>query len=665
MNIATSIKQFVSLRLLSIISLVVSATLSIQAFAVETERVNTSRGTPAVQQSDFPSISYDASRVVFQSRQPNLVAGDTNGLFDIFLFERRSKDISRISVSSAGAQATGSSFKPEISGNGRFVVYHSNATNLVGNAQANATSNVFRFDIDTATTELVSVNLAGDGADGVSNAQDLTTDGSLVVFDSDAPGLVAQDTNGLHDIFVRDMDNATTERIVAFDGAQPNGASFAPTVTETGRYVAFESLATNLVDADVGSALNVYLYDRVLDVIELVSAAPNGSAADGASTNPVVSRLGRYVAFTSQATNLVAADGNGVSDVFRFDRFTKDIERVTTNFEGEDSQAGGGSPSMADRGEIVSFTSASSDILETPSQFTPLVYQKDMRTGRVRVVSTSSEGALADAASVNTATDRSGRYVAYTSVASNLDGDDLNPLEDIYLTDQGNACNVASASNLKTVASGQWVQLSLPCQPPTGTTVSDLFDDDIPGAYGETWIVFTYNPAAQPAARYVNPGADGTLAAGVGFWFQQLSDTTVTLDLPEGSRGLPSNFDEGAACISVLGCRSVELTSDVPGNVTWQMVGNPFQQSRILVVANLRFTSSTGECSVPGGCTLGVATGANLVFDSLFSFDGEQYVDLASDQTINAWNGFWVAELPGADGNTVRLVYAEGPLSAQ
>ena len=644
-------------------TLALTASLCTSAFAVETERVSTSLNTPAVDVSDVPSVSYDASRVVFESRQPGLVDDDTNGTSDIFMFERRSKRISLVSVSSEDEQATGPSYEPEISGNGQFVVYHSNAGNLVNN-DSNDTFDAFIFNINTATTQLLSVNLNGNAGDGFSHNPDITTDGGIAVFESNASDLVESDTNGEYDIFVRNLESGVTQRIPAMNGTEPNGSSFSPAVSENGRYVAFQSLATNLLsdEDDAGINANIYLRDLLLGTTELVSRGINGAAPDGLSQSPVISRQGRYVAFTSMASNLVEGDGNSSADVFRYDRFRKEVVRVSTNFEGGDATSGADSPSLSADGALVTFASGSPDILESPSVFQNLVYQKDMDFGDVRLVSLSSDGELADAGSFNTATDRSGRYVAYTSTAQNLDGVDANPLEDVYLTDQGAKCDVGFNVNKKTVDSGQWIQLSLPCQPPEGLTVSDLFGDDIAGDYGTTWIVFTYDVVAR---RYVDPGAEGRLSAGIGFWFQQLTGAPVTLDLPVGSRGLPSNFDDGVACISSAGCRSVELSGNVTGDITWQMAGNPFQQSRILSVFNLRFQSSAGFCSQALGCTLNGANSANLINQSLPSYDGEQYINLTGEDTIDAWTGFWIGELPGADSNAVRIVYAEGTLDLQ
>src|SRR5438132_6140403 len=174
------------------------------------------------------------------------------------------------------------------------------------------------------TTERVSV-----ASDGTTEGNDaslgsaLSADGRFVAFDSAATDLVAGDTNLVSDVFVHDRQTGTTERVsVASDGAQGNGSSgllsfaFSPALSADGRFVAFVSFATNLVAGDTNGATDVFVHDRQTGTTERVSVASDGTQGNAASTGAALSADGRFVAFHSTATNLVADDTNGKTDVF-------------------------------------------------------------------------------------------------------------------------------------------------------------------------------------------------------------------------------------------------------------------------------------------------------------------------------------------------------------
>ena len=196
--------------------------------------------------SILPAISSDGRYVTFQSDAASLVAGDTNGVTDVFVHDRLTGTTERVSVDSAGAQGNGASSVPSISADGRYVAFLSDATNLVA-GDTNGVSDVFVHDRTTGATERASVSTGGTQSDGGCGYVAISPDGRFVAFGSLAANLVSGDTNGTGDVFLRDRTTGTTERVsVTTGGAQGNNFSGSPAVSADGRYVAFESRASNL-----------------------------------------------------------------------------------------------------------------------------------------------------------------------------------------------------------------------------------------------------------------------------------------------------------------------------------------------------------------------------------------------------------------------------------
>ena len=267
--------------------------------------------------SQEPHISDDGRYIAFLSAASNLVAGDTNALFDIFLHDTQLDQTSRVSVDSDGNEANGSNVRLSLSSNGRYVAFQSNASNLVA-ADTNAFGDVFVHDTQSGDTIRVSVDSNGIEGNGHSgNLVEISADGRYVVFSSDASNLVASDSNGVRDIFVHDTVNDTTERVsISSDADQANDDSFAPDISADGRYVVFASSASNLVEGDTNSADDIFVHDRQTGATTRIVNASDVEADDD-SARPQISDDGRYVTFDSVARNLVNNDSNMVGDIFR------------------------------------------------------------------------------------------------------------------------------------------------------------------------------------------------------------------------------------------------------------------------------------------------------------------------------------------------------------
>jgi Tol biopolymer transport system component len=402
-------------------------------------------GVQGNQDSEAADVSADGRFVAFVSLADNLVPGDTNETCDIFVRDRRSDRTERVSVSSDGAQGDGCSGflagmgGPSISSDGRFVAFDSEATNLVP-LDLNGTQDVFVRDRLLGTTERVSVSSAGAEASGFEGA--ISGDGRRVAFLSFSENIVEPDTNFASDVFVHDRRTGRTVRVSdGFDGSQANNISFDPGLDEDGSLVVFDSFATNLVRGDDDS-LDVFLhnlrtgrtqgisvrressgvlvrgaggdlsadgrfvafstqdpgfvrdrnefvqdvlvYDRFRDRYELASVSDRGGAGDDNSIDPSLSADGRFVAFTSFATNLVREDGNFRPDVFVRDRLRDTTRRVSVGGRGQESDLDSGSPAVSSDGDAIAFTSrASTFVDETTEFFANDIWVRDAR-GRPR-----------------------------------------------------------------------------------------------------------------------------------------------------------------------------------------------------------------------------------------------------------------------------------------
>jgi Tol biopolymer transport system component len=263
------------------------------------------------------AISADGRYVAFTADSTNLVPGDTNASWDIFVRDRKARTTSRVSVSGTGAQANDNSFLPAISADGRYVLFDSSATNLVP-GHTDSKGGVFVRDRKAGTTSRVDVSSTGaqGNNDGFGGA--MSPDGRYVAFISFATNLVPGDTNGVSDVFVRDRTARTTSLVsVSGAGKQENGFAEDVGISPDGRYVAFTSGATNLVPGDTNDARDVFLRDRTARTTTRVSVSRTGAQGNGLSYGPAaIGADGRYVAFSSVASNLVPGDTNGTVDVF-------------------------------------------------------------------------------------------------------------------------------------------------------------------------------------------------------------------------------------------------------------------------------------------------------------------------------------------------------------
>jgi Tol biopolymer transport system component len=276
----------------------------------------TSAGLQGDKASLDPAISADGSEVAFLSNSTDLVLGETNFVYNVYLHGAGSTiRVSRAmgGGSPAGSTATGA---PAISADGRFVGYQSDGTDIVP-GDTNGVVDAFVFDTSTSTTTRVSVGAGGAQADAASSGPELSSDGRYAVFSSDASNLVAGDTNGKSDVFVRDLVAGTTTRVsVGNDGSQGNDASTGGTISADGSRVLFTSLASNLVGGDTNGVSDAFVRHLATHETIRASVATNSAACAQPSTAAVISPDGGVALFTTADGNVVPSDSNQQPDLF-------------------------------------------------------------------------------------------------------------------------------------------------------------------------------------------------------------------------------------------------------------------------------------------------------------------------------------------------------------
>lgn len=337
-----------------------------------------SDGFDAAGSSYEPSISDDGRYVAFQSFATNLYNGDTNGVSDIFIHDRSTNQTSLVSFVTNGV-ANDISYAPMISGNGRYITFYSYASNLVPNDN-NGVADVFRYDRVTVTIERVSLDTNEVEGNGDSMFPSISDNGQWIVFESTAANLVAGDANGYSDIFWRDMATGVTDRLsLNSDDVEANGSSTTPMISGDGRIVTFVSLANNLHDDDTNLYQDVFA--RVIPdrETELISQASNGTVANQSSYTPVLSENGRFVAFQTAADTLVSNDNNGARDIFVYDRQANTITLESVDSNGTQGNFNSTEPVLSGNGRYLLFTSSATNLVTNDTNSVKDIFFHDLQ----------------------------------------------------------------------------------------------------------------------------------------------------------------------------------------------------------------------------------------------------------------------------------------------
>ncbi len=393
------------------------------------------------------SISADGRYVAFTSNAPDLVTGDTNGALDVFVLDRSTGRMTRLGLpGGVPVPPGGSAQEPSISADGRIVAYTYQPPS--GFTTVALGSLVLAWDRRTGGVEVVSKTTAGSNAPGSRQAS-VSADGRFVAFVSTNPSTAGKDGNDRPDVYRYDRSAKQTVLISArTDGiSTPSGTSDDPSISADGNLVAFVSDAGSTILRDeIGSGTQVYVRDVAAGVTTRVSVPPgagSGEQPDGPSSGPSISADGRYVAFESSASNLVPGDANKAADVFRTDRTTGTMALVSLTSEGAQAKGSSGQAAISADGRVVAFASTAGDLVAMAGGVVPAavirgateVYARDVDAGQTVLVSVNLKGAAGGGRSQTPDVSRDGRFVAFASTAEGLVAGDGNKLSDAFLRD--------------------------------------------------------------------------------------------------------------------------------------------------------------------------------------------------------------------------------------
>jgi Tol biopolymer transport system component len=384
-----------------------------------------SDGTQANGDSTWGSSSADGRYITFVSEASNLVSNDTNGQADVFLHDRQTGQTSRVSVASDGTQANNISWVPKISADGRYITFSSDATNLVSNDN-NYRLDAFVHDRQTGQTSRVSVASDGTESDGSSGASTISADGRYIAFVSDASNLISDGSvYGIFDAFVHDRQTGQTSLVsVASDGTKGNQPSYRADISADGRYIAFDSHASNLVNDDTNNWEDVFVHDQLTGQTSRVSITPDGTEFTTSSYFPSISADGRYVEFTTH-------------HVWVHDRQTGQTSQVSVAWNDVGSFSQLLNSSISTNGRFVTIRANDDNPLlgDTNDYYDIFIF--DRQTGQTSLISMAWDGRQGNGDSHGSSLSGDGRYLAFYSEASNLVPGDTNGYQDVFVRDLG------------------------------------------------------------------------------------------------------------------------------------------------------------------------------------------------------------------------------------
>jgi Tol biopolymer transport system component len=358
-------------------------------------------------------------------------------LFTGFAVQRADAAPAVVRIAPAGTDPNGPSAYPSLSATGRFIAFGSIASNLGPSVGIGRTPNIYRQDLLTGTIEVLSSG-SGAPADGPSTTPSISGDGSAVAFASRAGNLVAGDSNQKPDIFVRVVGGPIVLITRTPGGQLTTGASYQPTISADGRHVAFSSTADDLVFGDDNASSDVFVSDLLTGAIQRVSVSGRHRQANGPSSNPAISADGRFVSFTSAASNLVPRDRNDHTDVFRHDMATGRTVLVSRRSSGAPGDNDSFAPAVSADGNRVVFQSSAENLAE-PWAPGPNVYVRDIARRRTSIADVAVGGGprsaeLDPSLLQQAAISDTGELVAFESGADNLIGGDDNGADDLFVT---------------------------------------------------------------------------------------------------------------------------------------------------------------------------------------------------------------------------------------
>lgn len=404
--------------------------------------------------------------VAFDSPASNLVPGDEFNTVDVFIRDTASGKTMRITTASLREGELGSG-DATLSGDGRHVAFDSESSDLVP-SDTNGVDDVFVHDRLSSITTRISLGMGGREAGGDSGHAVISADGRFVAFASSSSSLVLGDKNEQGDVFVHDRQTQATSRVsVGALGREANESSSAPSISADGRYVAFMSLATNLVADDTNGSEDIFVHDRTTAETTRVSISGSGHQGNGDSRAPEISGDGRYVVFTSVASNLDPQDGNSDWDVFVHDRAVGTTMMLPVASRAEQGKEESSVEAISADGRFIAFDSSSEDRVSGEYIYVRHVFVHDLQSGRTTLASADEQGIAGNAVSFGEALSQDGRFVVFNSDASNLVEGDSNGQSDVFLKDlmTGAVDRVSVSSDGREADHGHGGGASVACGP--------------------------------------------------------------------------------------------------------------------------------------------------------------------------------------------------------
>ncbi|WP_262273248.1 hypothetical protein [Microvirga yunnanensis] len=423
--------------LLSVLSVVKPTSDQIQS------RISTAaNGAEALGASSSAQFSPDGRSVLFKSDAPNLIAGGTNGTTHIFLKDLTTHAITRLSTTADGLEANGNSYDVQMTPDGRFMVFTSIADNLVSNDHNNK-HDIFLKDLTTHAITRLSTTPAGEEANGFSFEPRLSPDGQFLMFTSNAVNLGA-DNFLSSEIFLKNLTTKDITRItVAADGTPGSVGGDQPLFSPDGHSIVFRSFSSKLVANDTNTSWDIFLRDQ-FGTITLLSKAVDGTQGNSFSSNPQFSPDGQYVLFESNANNLIAGDGNNQLDVFLKDIHSGAVTLLSRTADGTQGDRGSYNARFSPEGRYIVFESDATNLVADDNNGQTDIFVKDLVGGTVTRLSTAADGTEADFESSFAQFSPDGRFVTFESEATNLVDGDTNGTSDIFVVDLLYKANAAA-----------------------------------------------------------------------------------------------------------------------------------------------------------------------------------------------------------------------------